>query len=146
MCQYLLVSLPWLSSKESACNAGDARDVGLIPGSGIYPGRGYSNPHQYSCLENLVDRGAWRAIVCGATKSRRRWRQLSTHRLCQGEKDPVLTCTCVCAYARVRACVPSGRAGDPGPRQRSRPEPSSVAIPLTERRVGSGTWREERGA
>ena len=34
-------------------NAGDVRDVGLIPGSGIYPGRVYGNPLQYSCLENI---------------------------------------------------------------------------------------------
>ena len=38
-----------LSSKESACNAGDA---GLIPGLGRSPGGGHGNPHQYSCLEN----------------------------------------------------------------------------------------------
>ena len=41
--------------KESACNAGDS---GLIPGSGRSPGEGHGNPLQYSCLENLMDRGA----------------------------------------------------------------------------------------
>ena len=40
----------WLSGKESACNAGAARDAGLIPGSGRSPGRGTGNPLQYSCL------------------------------------------------------------------------------------------------
>ena len=40
-------------------NAGDARDVGLIPGSGRYPGVGNVNPLHYSCLENAMDRGAW---------------------------------------------------------------------------------------
>ena len=50
----------WLRGKESACNAGD---VDLIPGSGIYPGEGYSNPLQYSCLENPMDRGAWWASL-----------------------------------------------------------------------------------
>ena len=48
--------------KESACNAGD---LGLIPGSGRSPGEGKGNPLQYSCLENLMDRGAWQATVHG---------------------------------------------------------------------------------
>ena len=47
------------SGKESACYAGDTRDGGLIPGSGRSPGGGSGNPLQYSCLENLRDRGAW---------------------------------------------------------------------------------------
>ena len=38
--------------KESTCNAGDAGDVSLIPGSARSPGGGHGNPHQYSCLEN----------------------------------------------------------------------------------------------
>ena len=42
----------WLSGKESTCNAGDAGDVGSIPGLGRYPGGGHGNPLQYSCLEN----------------------------------------------------------------------------------------------
>ena len=46
--------------KESTCNAGDA---GLTPGWGRSPGGGHDNPLQYSCLENPMDRGAWRAIV-----------------------------------------------------------------------------------
>ena len=45
--------------KESACNAGDAGDVGLISGSGRSPGGGHGNPLQYSCQENSIDRGAW---------------------------------------------------------------------------------------
>ena len=44
--------------------AGIARDVGLIPGLG----GGNSNPHQYSCLENSMDRGAWRATVQGVAR------------------------------------------------------------------------------
>ena len=47
-------------SKESACNVGD---LGLIPGLGGSPGEGNGNPLQYSCLENPIDRGAWRATV-----------------------------------------------------------------------------------
>ena len=46
----------WLSDKESTCNAGDAGDMGLIPGSGRSPGGGHGNPLQYSCLENPLDR------------------------------------------------------------------------------------------
>ena len=49
--------------KNPPANAGDIRDVGLIPGSGSSPGGGHGNPLQYSCLENLMDRGAWRATV-----------------------------------------------------------------------------------
>ena len=44
------------AGKESACNAGD---LGSIPGLGRSPGEGHSNPLQYSCLENPMDRGAW---------------------------------------------------------------------------------------
>ena len=49
--------------KNLPANAGDIRDAGLIPGSGRFPGGGHDNSLQYSCLENLMDRGAWRAIV-----------------------------------------------------------------------------------
>ena len=59
----------WLSGKESTCNAEDAGDLGLIPGSGRSPGGGHGNPLQYSCLENTMDRGAWQAIVHGIAKS-----------------------------------------------------------------------------
>ena len=47
----------------------DAEDVGLILGSGKTPGGGNGNPLQYACLENSMDRGAWRATVHGAEKS-----------------------------------------------------------------------------
>ena len=46
--------------KASDCNAGD---LGLIPGSEGSPGKGSGNPLQYFCLENPMDRGAWRATV-----------------------------------------------------------------------------------
>ena len=52
-------------SKSSACNA---EDLGLIPGSGRSPGEGNGNPLQYSCLEKLMDRGAWQTIVSGVTR------------------------------------------------------------------------------
>ena len=41
----------------------NSRDSGSIPGSGKSSGVGNGNPLQYSCLGNLMDRGAWRAIV-----------------------------------------------------------------------------------
>ena len=44
-------------------NAGDIRDLGLIPGFGKCPGGGHSNQLQYSCLENPMNRGAWQAVV-----------------------------------------------------------------------------------
>ena len=59
----------WLSSKEYACKAGDAGDGGSIPGSRRSPEGGHSNPLQYSCLENTMDRGAWWATVHGVAKS-----------------------------------------------------------------------------
>ena len=49
--------------KNLPANAGDLRDMGLIPGSGRSLGEGNGNPLQYSCLENSMDRGAWRASV-----------------------------------------------------------------------------------
>ena len=49
--------------KNRPANAGGARDAGLIPGSERSPGEGNSNPLQYSCLENPMDREAWQAAV-----------------------------------------------------------------------------------
>ena len=53
----------WLIGKESACKAGDIRNVSLIPGSGRSPGEGNGTPFQYSCLEDSMGRRAWQAIV-----------------------------------------------------------------------------------
>ena len=58
-----------LSGKESTCNARDLRGVGSVPGLGRSPGEGNGSPLQYSCLENLMDRGAWWATVHGVAKS-----------------------------------------------------------------------------
>ena len=55
--------------KESACNAGDTGDLGSIPGLGRSPGGGHGNPNQYSCLENPLDRGAWRTTVHSMAES-----------------------------------------------------------------------------
>ena len=60
-----------LAVKNLPDNAGDA---GLIRRSGRSPGEGNGNPLQYTCLENLMDRGAWWAAVHGIAKS---WAQLS---------------------------------------------------------------------
>ena len=60
--------LQWLSSKESACNAGDTEVACSIPGLGRSPGEGNGNPLQGSCLENSVDRGDWWATVHGVAK------------------------------------------------------------------------------
>ena len=57
---------------KNPANAGDVREVGWIPGLGSSPGGGHGNPLQYSCLENLMDKDAWRGIDHGATKSQTR--------------------------------------------------------------------------
>ena len=58
--------------KNRPANAGDARDMGLIPGLGRSPGEGNGNPLQYSCLENFMDRGACWWTVHVVTKSQTR--------------------------------------------------------------------------
>ena len=59
--------------KEPVCNAGDARDMGLIPGLGRSSGGGHGNPLHYSCLEDPMDKGAWQATVHRVAKN---WTQL----------------------------------------------------------------------
>ena len=56
--------------KEPACQCRRHKRPGSIPGLGRSPGGGHGNPLQYSCLENPMDRGAWRAAVHGVAKSR----------------------------------------------------------------------------
>ena len=65
---------PWgflvaLVIKNLPANSGGIRDSGLIPGSGRSPEGGHVNPFQYSCLENVLDRGAWLGTVHRVTKS-----------------------------------------------------------------------------
>ena len=55
--------------KESVCNAETSGALGLIPGWGRSAGEGNGHPLQYPCLENPMDRGAWRATVHGVTES-----------------------------------------------------------------------------
>ena len=57
--KYILASQVVLVVKNLPANAGDIRDVGLIPGLGKSPGGGHGNPLQHSRLENPMDRGAW---------------------------------------------------------------------------------------
>ena len=60
-------------------NIGDLWDTGLIPGLGISHGGWHSNPLQYSCLENPMDRGAWQAAVHRVAQSQTQLKWLSTH-------------------------------------------------------------------
>ena len=58
-----------LAVKDLPANAGDVRDAGSIPGTRRSPEGGHGNPLQYSCLENPMKRGAWKATVHGVTES-----------------------------------------------------------------------------
>ena len=58
-----------LAVKNPPANAGDITEAGSIRGSEKFPGGSHGNPLQYSCLENLMDRGAWWATVHGVTKN-----------------------------------------------------------------------------
>ena len=68
--------------KNPPANAGDVRDVGLIPGSGRSPGGGHGNPLQCSCLENPMDRRAWRATVHSIERSWAGLKGLIMHTAC----------------------------------------------------------------
>ena len=73
------VSQVVLVVKNLLPNAEDIRDVVSVPGLGRFPGGRDGNPLQYSCAEDPMDRGAWRATVHGVAKSRTWLKQLSTH-------------------------------------------------------------------
>ena len=70
--------------KNLPANSGDAREVGSVPGWGRSPGEGNGNPLQYFCLENFMDRRAWRATVHGVTKGQT-WLTTSTTSTQPGE-------------------------------------------------------------
>ena len=55
--------------KDPPANAGDIREISLIPGLGRSPGGGHGTPLQYSCLDNPMDRGAWWATFHGVAKN-----------------------------------------------------------------------------
>ena len=59
----------WLSGKESTCSGRITGDSGLVPVLGRSPGEGNGSPLQYSCLENPMEREAWRATVSRVEKS-----------------------------------------------------------------------------
>ena len=64
----MICTLCGSNGKEPTCNAGHP---GSSPGLGRAPGKDNGNPFQYSCLENSMDRGAWRATIHGVTKSQK---------------------------------------------------------------------------
>ena len=68
-----------LVGKNLLASAEDIRDWGSVSESGRSPGGGNGNPLQYSCLENPMDRGAWRVAVLWVTKSQTQPKRLSTH-------------------------------------------------------------------
>ena len=60
------------------------QETGSVPGSGRFPGEGNGSSLQYSCLETLMDRGAWRATVHGVAKSRTRLSDFTFTFICKG--------------------------------------------------------------
>ena len=71
----IIIGQVWASQvmpvvKKLPASVGDIRDVGSVLGLGRVSGGGFGNPFEDSCLENPMDRGAWRAPVHGVTKSR----------------------------------------------------------------------------
>ena len=67
--------------RNLSAKAGDVRENGFHPWIGRSPREGHDNPLQYSCLENLMDRGAWGATVRGFAQSLTRLKRLGTHTL-----------------------------------------------------------------
>ena len=65
--------------KNAPANAGDKRDSGSIPELGRFHGEENSNPLQYSCLENPMDKGAWWVIVHRVAKRRTLLKQEHAH-------------------------------------------------------------------
>ena len=63
--------------KNLPANARDIRGMGLTPGLGRSPGGGYSNPLQYSCLENPMDGGSWWDTIYVAQRVRHDWSDLA---------------------------------------------------------------------
>ena len=89
--KYTAVWASLVAQMVKNANAGDVRDVGSIPGSGRSPGGGNGSPLQYSCLENLTDRGAWWATVHGVTQSQTRLSDGPFHFSCSRLSEPGCT-------------------------------------------------------
>ena len=68
LCELCVGSPDGSAGKESTYNAGDPGDMGSVLGWGRSPGEGNGDPLLYSCLGNLIDRGAWQATVHGVPK------------------------------------------------------------------------------
>ena len=75
--QFAVTSLLVLVVKSLPASTGDIRDMGSIPRLGSSPEGGHGNPLQYSCLENLMNKGAWWATVHGVAQSQTRLKRLS---------------------------------------------------------------------
>jgi len=103
--------------KNKPANAGDAAgDSGSIPRSRRSPGVGNGNPLQCSCLENPMDRGAWRATIHGVKKSQTR---LSVHRkrvqaVSGGGCSSVAACDCVPPHVSLPECLLLAQVGGMG--------------------------------
>ena len=82
--------------KNPPANATDVRDAGLIPGLGRSPEGGHDNPLQYSCLENPMDKGAWRATVHRVAKSQTQLKRLSMHALGYNGNNYCISTMCLC--------------------------------------------------
>ena len=65
--------------KNPSASVEDIRDAGSVPGLGRSPGEGHGNPLQYSCLENPMDRGAWRVTIPRVAKSQIQLKRQHTH-------------------------------------------------------------------
>ena len=76
---WLWASQMVLEVKNLPANAGDTGDMSPIPRLGRFPGVGKGNPVQYACLENSMDREAWRASIHRVAKSWTRLKQLNMH-------------------------------------------------------------------
>ena len=116
---YLQHILKWASQvqlvvKNLLASAGDIRDVGSVPGLGRCPGGGHNNPLQYSCLENPIDRGAWRATVHRVAKSQiwlkrrsmqahTRWNRTALHNYVT-KSDYRIVCN-MCIYVVIIICI-----------------------------------------
>ena len=61
--------MPRVSAVKNPPAVQELQEMAVIPGSGRFPGGGHGNPLLYSCLKNLMDRGAWRATVHGVAES-----------------------------------------------------------------------------
>ena len=75
--------------KNPPTNAGDRRDLSLIPGSGRSPGERNDDPLQCYCLENSMDREVWQATVHRVAQNRTRLKRLSTHACDRSETQEI---------------------------------------------------------